>query len=90
VVKKKINAFKRKVQRRLGYRGLLKIFLCSRILKVSFRIPKCRVINPVVVAPTVAAVGLAFFAYGFPVVGRCVEIGIPQILLLVLFALVSW
>ena len=51
--------------------------------------PMCRVIHPVVVAPTVAAVGLAFFAYGFPVVGRCVEIGIPQLLLLVLFALVS-
>ena len=49
----------------------------------------CRAINPVVVAPTVAAVGLAFFAYGFPVVGTCVGIGIPQILLLVLFALVS-
>lgn len=42
-----------------------------------------------VVAPTVAAVGLSFFAYGFPVVGTCVGIGIPQILLLVIFALVS-
>jgi hypothetical protein len=53
-------------------------------------IPKCRVINPVVVAPTITAVGLAFYAYGFPVVGRCLEIGVPQIVLLVLFALVSW
>jgi nucleobase transporter 1/2 len=48
-----------------------------------------RSINPVVVAPTVAAVGLAFFAYGFPVVGTCVEIGIPQVLIIVFFALVS-
>lgn len=41
-----------------------------------------------VVAPTVAAVGLAFFSYGFPVLGRCVEIGIPQIVVVVFFALV--
>ena len=47
-----------------------------------------RLINPVVVTPTVAAVGLAFFSYGFPVVGSCVEIGIPQILVVVFFALV--
>ena len=40
------------------------------------------------VTPTVAAVGLAFFSYGFPVVGSCVEIGIPQILVVVFFALV--
>ncbi|CAM6073178.1 unnamed protein product [Sphagnum tenellum] len=57
----------------LGYSGLFSILLRS--------------INPVVVAPTVAAVGLAFFAYGFPVVGTCVEIGIPQVLIIVFFAL---
>ena len=28
-----------------------------------------RLINPVVVAPTMTAVGLSFFAYGFPKVG---------------------
>jgi nucleobase transporter 1/2 len=42
-----------------------------------------------VVAPTVAAVGLAFFSYGFPQAGSCVEISIPQIFLLLVFALVS-
>jgi nucleobase transporter 1/2 len=47
-----------------------------------------RLINPVVVTPTVASVGLAFFSYAFPVVGSCVEIGIPQILLLIIFTLV--
>ncbi|KAH7420422.1 hypothetical protein KP509_13G007000 [Ceratopteris richardii] len=57
----------------LGYSGLMNLFL--------------RLINPVVVAPTVAAVGLSFFTYGFPVVGTCFEIGIPQILLIVFFAL---
>ena len=41
------------------------------------------------VAPTVTAVGLAFFAYGFPVVGTCIEIGIPQFLVVIFFALVS-
>lgn len=49
----------------------------------------CRLINPVVVAPTVAAVGLAFFSYGFPQAGSCVEISIPQIVLLLVFTLVN-
>eukprot|EP00249_Psilotum_nudum_P023423 c28866_g3_i1 orf=746-2956(-) len=57
----------------MGYSGMVSIFL--------------RLINPVVVAPTVAAVGLAFYTYGFPVVGTCVEIGIPQIIIVILFAL---
>ncbi|XP_011021854.1 PREDICTED: nucleobase-ascorbate transporter 11 [Populus euphratica] len=46
-----------------------------------------RLINPVVVAPTVAAVGLAFFSYGFPQAGSCVEISIPLILLVLIFTL---
>ncbi|KAG0629611.1 hypothetical protein M758_1G116900 [Ceratodon purpureus] len=57
----------------LGFSGLMSILL--------------RAINPVVVAPTVTAVGLAFFAYGFPVVGTCIEIGIPQFLVVIFFAL---
>lgn len=48
-----------------------------------------RIINPIVVAPTVAAVGLAFFSYGFPQAGTCIEISIPQIALVLLFTLVS-
>ncbi|KAM3327828.1 nucleobase-ascorbate transporter 11 isoform X1 [Capsicum galapagoense] len=57
----------------LGYSGLMSLFL--------------RFINPVVVAPTVAAVGLAFFSYGFPQAGSCVEISLPQILLILIFTL---
>ncbi|XP_058081935.1 nucleobase-ascorbate transporter 11 [Magnolia sinica] len=57
----------------LGYTGLMSLLL--------------RLINPVVVAPTVAAVGLAFFSFGFPQAGTCVEISIPQISLVLLFAL---
>lgn len=49
----------------------------------------CRLINPVVVAPTIAAVGLSFYSYGFPLVGKCLEIGVVQILLVIIFALVS-
>lgn len=49
----------------------------------------CRLINPVVVAPTVAAVGLAFVGYGFPQAGSCVEVSIPLILLVLVFSLVS-
>ncbi|ESQ53275.1 hypothetical protein EUTSA_v10024538mg [Eutrema salsugineum] len=57
----------------LGFSGLMSLLL--------------RFINPVVVAPTVAAVGLAFFSYGFPQAGTCVEISIPVILLLLVFTL---
>lgn len=49
-----------------------------------------RLINPVVVAPTIAAVGLSFYSYGFPLVGTCLEIGAAQILLVVIFSLVSF
>ncbi|TYJ26427.1 hypothetical protein E1A91_A07G118900v1 [Gossypium mustelinum] len=57
----------------LGYSGLMSLFL--------------RLINPVVVAPTVAAVGLSFYSYGFPQVGNCLEIGAVQILLVIIFSL---
>lgn len=57
----------------LGYSGLMSLLV--------------RIINPVVVAPTIAAVGLAFYSYGFPQVGACLEIGAVQILLVILFSL---
>lgn len=57
----------------LGFSGLMSLFL--------------RLINPVVVAPTIGAVGLAFFSYGFPQAGSCVEISLPQILLVLIFSL---
>ncbi|KAG9459120.1 hypothetical protein H6P81_003628 [Aristolochia fimbriata] len=57
----------------MGYSGLMSLLL--------------RLINPVVVAPTVAAVGLSFFSYGFPQVGTCLEIGLVQILLVIIFSL---
>ncbi|XP_022854307.1 nucleobase-ascorbate transporter 12-like [Olea europaea var. sylvestris] len=57
----------------LGYSGLMALLL--------------RLINPVIVAPTIAAVGLSFYSYGFPRVGTCIEIGVVQILLVVLFSL---
>ncbi|KAA8550223.1 hypothetical protein F0562_001907 [Nyssa sinensis] len=57
----------------LGYTGLMTVFL--------------RLINPVVVSPTIAAVGLSFYSYGFPQVGTCLEIGAVQILLVIIFSL---
>lgn len=48
-----------------------------------------RLINPVVVSPTIAAVGLSFYSYGFPQMGACLEIGMVQILLVIMFSLVS-
>ncbi|MQM15466.1 hypothetical protein Taro_048410 [Colocasia esculenta] len=44
----------------MGYIGLASVFL--------------RLINPIVVAPTIAAVGLSFFSYGFTGIGTCLEI----------------
>ncbi|XP_023747112.1 nucleobase-ascorbate transporter 11 [Lactuca sativa] len=57
----------------LGFSGLMSLFL--------------RLINPVVVAPTIASIGLAFFSYGFPQAGSCIEISLPQILLVLIFSL---
>ncbi|KAK4785836.1 hypothetical protein SAY86_002525 [Trapa natans] len=57
----------------IGYSGLMAILV--------------RLINPVVVAPTIAAVGLSFYNYGFPLVGNCLEIGMVQILLVIIFSL---
>uniref|UniRef100_A0A7N0VBU9 Nucleobase-ascorbate transporter 12 n=1 Tax=Kalanchoe fedtschenkoi TaxID=63787 RepID=A0A7N0VBU9_KALFE len=57
----------------VGYSGLITVLL--------------RFINPVVVAPTIAAVGLSFYSYGFPQVGTCLEIGAAQIVLLIVFSL---
>uniref|UniRef100_A0A0D9YHL6 Nucleobase-ascorbate transporter 12 n=1 Tax=Oryza glumipatula TaxID=40148 RepID=A0A0D9YHL6_9ORYZ len=57
----------------LGYTGLMSLFL--------------RLINPVVISPTVAAVGLSFFSYGFTKVGSCIEMGLLQLLIVVMFAL---
>ncbi|CAL0321966.1 unnamed protein product [Lupinus luteus] len=57
----------------LGYTGLMSLLV--------------RLINPVVVSPTIAAVGLSFFSYGFPIVGTCLEIGAVQILVVIVFSL---
>ncbi|KAG8477093.1 hypothetical protein CXB51_030783 [Gossypium anomalum] len=59
----------------LGFSGLMSLLL--------------RLINPVVVAPTVAAVGLAFFSYGFPQAGSCIEVSVPLLLLVLICTLVS-
>ncbi|KAK2973493.1 hypothetical protein RJ640_020155, partial [Escallonia rubra] len=72
----------------LRYRGSQLPLDATTVLRCKDPSPY-RLINPVVVAPTVAAVGLAFFSYGFPQAGSCVEISLPQILLLLIFTLVS-
>ncbi|KAJ9554741.1 hypothetical protein OSB04_009355 [Centaurea solstitialis] len=57
----------------LGYSGVMTLLL--------------RLINPVVVSPTIAAVGLSFYSYGFPQLGACLEIGMVQILVVIMFSL---
>jgi hypothetical protein len=46
----------------------------------------CRFINPIVIAPVTAIVGLGLLEYGFPGVGKCVEIGIPALLFILIFS----
>lgn len=60
------------VQIILGYSGLWAI--CSRFF------------SPVGMVPVVALVGFGLFDKGFPVVGRCVEIGVPMLILFVAFS----
>ncbi|KAJ8645599.1 hypothetical protein MRB53_007347 [Persea americana] len=43
-----------------------------------------RLCSPVVIVPVVCVVGLGLFKRGFPEVGKCVEIGLPMLILLVI------
>jgi xanthine/uracil permease len=43
---------------------------------------RCRFISPIVIAPVTTIVGLGLLEYGFPGVGKCVEIGIPALLII--------
>lgn len=45
-----------------------------------------RFFSPVGMVPVMALVGFGLFDRGFPVVGRCVEIGIPMLILFVAFS----
>ncbi|BBN14026.1 hypothetical protein Mp_6g08300 [Marchantia polymorpha subsp. ruderalis] len=45
-----------------------------------------RYVSPIVIAPTICMVGLGLYEYGFPGVGKCVEIGIPTIFIIVIFS----
>lgn len=42
-----------------------------------------RYFSPVVIAPAVCVVGIGLFERGFPQVGKCVEIGLPMLVLLI-------
>ncbi|PSS31390.1 Nucleobase-ascorbate transporter like [Actinidia chinensis var. chinensis] len=42
-----------------------------------------RLFTPVVIVPVVCVVGLGLFGRGFPLLGDCVEIGLPMLILLV-------
>ncbi|XAR61834.1 hypothetical protein NMG60_11016358 [Bertholletia excelsa] len=44
-----------------------------------------RLFSPVVVVPIVCLVGLGLFGRGFPLLANCVEIGLPMLILLVIF-----
>ncbi|KAK8643065.1 hypothetical protein V6N13_012381 [Hibiscus sabdariffa] len=43
-----------------------------------------RFFSPIVVVPVVSLVGLGLFTRGFPLLGNCVEIGLPMLILLVI------
>ncbi|KAK7256982.1 hypothetical protein RIF29_30632 [Crotalaria pallida] len=57
----------------LGYCGLMSLLV--------------RLINPVGVSPTIAAVGLPSSSYGFLIVGTCLEIGAVQIVVVIVCSL---
>ncbi|KAJ7544547.1 hypothetical protein O6H91_09G082200 [Diphasiastrum complanatum] len=42
--------------------------------------------SAVSIAPLIALVGLGLYEYGFPGVAKCVEVGIPELVVLVIFA----
>ncbi|XP_044475540.1 nucleobase-ascorbate transporter 3-like [Mangifera indica] len=42
-----------------------------------------RLFSPIVIVPVVCVVGLGLFTRGFPLLGNCVEIGLPMLVLLV-------
>lgn len=44
-----------------------------------------RFFSPIVIVPVVCVVGLGLFARGFPLLGNCMEIGLPMLILLVVF-----
>lgn len=43
-----------------------------------------RLFSPIVIVPLVSVVGLGLFARGFPLLGNCVEIGLPMLIFLVI------
>ncbi|GLU04334.1 hypothetical protein SLE2022_214860 [Rubroshorea leprosula] len=43
-----------------------------------------RLFSPIVIVPVVCVVGLGLFSRGFPLLGNCVEIGLPMLILLVI------
>ncbi|KAF5472948.1 hypothetical protein F2P56_009603 [Juglans regia] len=45
-----------------------------------------RFFSPLGMAPVIALVGFGMFDRGFPVVGRCVEIGVPMLILFIIFS----
>ncbi|KAG6545662.1 hypothetical protein Mapa_012847 [Marchantia paleacea] len=60
----------------LGFSGLWGIFT--------------RFLSPIAIAPTIAMTALGLYEYGFPQVGKCVEIGIPTIILALVFSQYLW
>lgn len=44
-----------------------------------------RLFSPVVIAPLVSVLGLGLFARGFPMLADCIQIGLPMLILLVIF-----
>lgn len=71
-------------------RKFLSIYLYALTKLADFLVNSyLRLINPVVVSPTIAAIGLSFFSYGFTQVGTCLEMGTLQILVVIIFSLVG-
>ncbi|WRX15152.1 Nucleobase cation symporter 2 family - like 6 [Theobroma cacao] len=45
-----------------------------------------RFLSPLSAVPLVALSGFGLYEFGFPVLAKCIEIGLPQIILLLIFS----
>ncbi|GJN22240.1 hypothetical protein PR202_gb09791 [Eleusine coracana subsp. coracana] len=71
-----------------GTQGALIVASALQII-VGFQWPLAY-LSPLSAAPLVALVGFGLYELGFPSVAKCVEIGLPELILLVIFAMCGY
>ncbi|KAK6945970.1 Nucleobase cation symporter 2 family [Dillenia turbinata] len=72
-------------------RGIQGALICASFLPIvigffGFWRIIFRFLSPLAAAPLVTLVGLGFYQLGFPLLAKCVEVGLPALILVVLFS----